>query len=168
MRTIELAPAIWSDYFATLTVENRGVPTRVQALYDARRVATGAAIGRPLRGISFDDDRRLIELSVGGTSAGRPEVHYFVDSPRRVIEIEATDLRRFVILDADGLRTLVSLGRWASDARGRTHRRAPSLINSAGRASGRRLGACGIRGPVSGRTTARNAAASYAHRVLGE
>lgn len=116
MQTIELAPPIWTDYFATVTLEDAGALTQVQAVSDARPPHAGVAIARPLRDISFDGDRHLLELSVGGASADRPAVRYFVDDPRRVTAIEAADARTILVLDAHGLRTLVRLVRQANEA----------------------------------------------------
>jgi hypothetical protein len=110
MRTIELGPAAWSDYFATVTIEDNGSPTRVHAVSSAPSAGPGAAIARPLRGISFDSGRHLIELTVGGPAADRPAIRYFVGEPYRIVAIEVDGLRGIVILDAEGLRTVVWLG----------------------------------------------------------
>lgn len=142
MRTIELAPPVWTDYFATVALEDAGALTQVQAVSDARPPHAGVAIARPLRDISFDGDRHLIELSVGGASADRPAVRYFVDDPRRVIAIEAADARTILVLDTHGLRTLVRLVRQANEPPDRLRSRSPHLSDSTRNLARGRRGAC--------------------------
>jgi hypothetical protein len=141
MRTIELAPPTWSEYFAGVTVQDAGSLTQVRAVSGTRPAAAGAPVARPLRQISFDGNRHVIELSVGGTSADRPAVRYLVCDPSRVFAIEAAGLRRIVILDADGLRTLVQLARRPAEQLGRLRLRSHGLGSSSQRAR-RRRGAC--------------------------
>jgi hypothetical protein len=142
MRTIELVPPIWSEYFAAVTLEDAGSLTQVRAVSGTRPAAVGAPIARPLRQISFDGNRHVIALSVGGTSADRPAVRYFVSDPSRVFAIEAAGLRRILILDTDGLRTLVRLARHPEGRVGRIRSRSHGLGNSTRSAARRRRSAC--------------------------
>jgi hypothetical protein len=111
MQTVELAPALWSDYFATVTREEAGSLALVQAGSGAVADASGGTGARPLRAISFDAARCVIEVDVGGLSAARPAVRYYVEAPRRVMASRSADSRGMEILGTDGLRTVVWLER---------------------------------------------------------
>lgn len=120
MQTFELAPALWSDYFDTVTRERAGSVTLVRA--GSRPVADrpGRWRGRQLRAISFDAGRHMIEIDVGELPATRPAVRYYVERPRRVAVSEIGDSRRILITGPHRLFTLV----WLEPSQSRPRARA--------------------------------------------
>jgi hypothetical protein len=121
MRTVELAPALWSEYFSTVTREEAGSLALVRAGDGAGAEAAGSAVASPLRAISFDAERRTIELDVGGFFPAQPALRYYIEGPRSVLARKGAGWRSIVVLAADGLPTLVWLNR-AAQLRGASGR----------------------------------------------
>jgi hypothetical protein len=109
--TKQLRPGSWKAYFQAITVADDAPMVAVEVIRDP----PSARIGDPQRrllGIDYDPTRDLLQVALGGRSAGDPiSLRHFISDPE-TIEVEGGDLlepQAILIGDASGTRTCIRL-----------------------------------------------------------
>ena len=108
MRTLELSPESWRDYF--LSVAGRRLVATVQVLTrDFDSEDAEARTCQPLRAIGYDPFEDVLELTIGGQTARAPALRYFVSDPRRITVTESNGARAILVDDASGAQTFIGV-----------------------------------------------------------
>jgi hypothetical protein len=107
MRTLELNPESWREYFHS--IGSNKVLATVQLLTEERGPEAEGPTCQPLRAIGYDPYQDMLELAVGGETAGGPAVRYFVSDPRRITVTESNGTRAILVDDASGAQTFIGL-----------------------------------------------------------
>jgi Family of unknown function (DUF5335) len=95
----------WFDYFSSIPLAD-GVLASVELMGQRPGSPPSAS---PLQAISYDADRDLLELAVGGRTNGNSPLRYFIAAPRSVNVEESSGMKMILVQDASGARTLIRL-----------------------------------------------------------
>ncbi len=108
MCAVALEADVWTNYFQALTRDGGEILATVTLLPEQDTTDASQA-GRRLRAISYDADRDVLELGVGGDTDDSPALRFFISAPRRITVEESRGEKGIVIEDAGGARTAIGL-----------------------------------------------------------